>query len=134
VAVVPQGLGDLGARMARALARHRRGRAAVVGCDIPGLGAADVATAFRLLGTARACFGPAADGGYWLVALGPLRPARPFAGVRWSTRHALADTLANFGRQPAALLRTLRDVDEAADLQAIDRAFRPPYRACTSRF
>ena len=51
------------------------------------------AAAFRALGRARACFGPAPDGGYWLVALGPRRPARPFAGVRWSTAHALADTL-----------------------------------------
>jgi rSAM/selenodomain-associated transferase 1 len=134
VATVPQGRGDLGARMDRALARHRRGRAAAVGCDIPGLGAADVAAAFRALGPARACFGPAADGGYWLVALGPLRPASPFAGVRWSTGHALADTLANFRRHRVALLRTLRDVDEAADLQAIDPAFRPPYRIRTSRF
>jgi rSAM/selenodomain-associated transferase 1 len=116
VAVVPQGSGDIGVRMARALARVRRGRAAVVGCDIPGLGAHDVAAAFRALGAARACFGPAEDGGYWLVALGSLRPAQPFARVRWSTDHALADTLANFRRHPVALLRTLRDVDHAADL------------------
>lgn len=114
VAVVPQGHGDLGARMHRALGRARR--AAVVGSDIPGLRATDVAAAFRALGCARACFGPAEDGGYWLVALGPLRPARPFAGVRWSTRHALADTLRNFAERHVALLRSLRDIDTAADL------------------
>jgi len=117
VAVVGQGAGDLGARMHRALGRARR--AAVVGCDIPGLCAADVAAAFRALGGAQACFGPAADGGYWLVALGPRRPARPFAGVRWSSPHALADTLANFRGRRIALLRGLRDVDCAADLRAM---------------
>ncbi len=37
---------------------------AVVGCDIPDLGTADVAAAFRALGGAHACFGPATDGGY----------------------------------------------------------------------
>jgi rSAM/selenodomain-associated transferase 1 len=116
VAVVPQGAGDLGRRMQRALGRARR--AAVVGSDIPGLRAADVAAAFRALGRAPACFGPAADGGYWLVALGRPRPARPFAGVRWSTRHALVDTLANFAGRRVALLRVLRDVDTAADLGA----------------
>ncbi len=117
VRVVPQGHGDLGARMHRALGRARR--AVVVGSDIPGLRAADVAAAFRALGRTRACFGPAEDGGYWLVALGPLRPARPFAGVRWSSEHALADTLRNFAGRRVALLRTLRDVDNAVDLTAV---------------
>ncbi len=115
VAVVAQGHGDLGTRMARALARARR--AVVVGCDIPELGAADVAAAFRALGRADAVFGPAEDGGYWLVGLGPRRPARPFSGVRWSIRHTLADTLVNFRHHRVALLRMLADVDTAADLR-----------------
>ena len=116
VAVVAQGRGDLGARMQRALGRARR--AAVVGSDIPDLGAADVAAAFRALGQARACFGPATDGGYWLVALGPLRPARPFARVRWSSEYALGDTLRNFAGRRVAVLRTLCDVDTGADIKA----------------
>jgi hypothetical protein len=103
--------------MARALAPHRR--AVLVGCDIPGLGAADIAAAFRALGRAGAVFGPAEDGGYWLVGFGPRRPARPFAGVRWSTEHALADTLRNCAPHPVALVRRLRDVDTAADLRAL---------------
>jgi rSAM/selenodomain-associated transferase 1 len=116
---VPQGAGDLGQRMARALGRHRR--AVLVGCDIPGLRAADIAAAFRALGRAHAVFGPAADGGYWLVGFGPRRPPAPFAGVRWSTEHALADTLARCAPHPVALLRRLRDVDTAADLDATRR-------------
>jgi rSAM/selenodomain-associated transferase 1 len=114
---IAQGRGDLGQRMARALARHRR--AVLVGSDIPGLGRADIAAAFRALGRADAVFGPAEDGGYWLVGLGPRRPAHPFAAVRWSTEHALGDTLANFVGRRVALLRTLRDVDTAADLATI---------------
>jgi len=116
VPVVAQGGGDLGHRMHRACAGHRR--VAIVGTDIPELGADDVAAAFRALGQAQAVFGPSDDGGYWLVALSPRRPARPFAGVRWSTAHALADTLANFAGHRVALLRTLRDVDTGADLRA----------------
>jgi uncharacterized protein len=119
LAVVGQGRGDLGARMHRAIARHRRGSVAIVGADIPGLRADDVATAFRHLRGKNACFGPAEDGGYWLVALGPCRPARPFARVRWSGPHALSDTLANFRRHSLALLRTLRDVDTEADLSSL---------------
>ena len=115
----PQGRGDLGQRMARALGRHRR--AVLVGSDIPALGAADIAAAFRALGRADAVFGPSEDGGYWLVGFGPRRPERPFAGVRWSSEHALADTLANFARHRVALLRRLRDVDTASDLRELRR-------------
>jgi len=116
VPIMAQGGGDLGHRMHRACAAYYR--VAIVGTDIPALGADDVAAAFRALGRAQAAFGPSDDGGYWLVALSPRRPARPFAGVRWSTSHALADTLANFAGRRVALLRTLRDVDTGADLTA----------------
>ncbi len=113
--LVPQGRGDLGQRMQRATRRRPRGRVAVVGSDIPDLTAADVAYAFRMLGQAQAAFGPASDGGYWLVAMAPRRPSAPFAIVRWSTDWALEDTLANFVGRQVALLRELRDVDTGAD-------------------
>jgi len=112
---IGQGRGDIGERMDRACRGFPRGRVAIIGCDIPDAGAADVLAAFKALGRAAAVFGPAADGGYWLVGLGPLRPARPFANARWSTCHALADTLVNFRGRPVALLRTLNDVDTVAD-------------------
>ena len=115
VDVIPQGTGDIGRRMDRACRRFRRGRVAIIGCDIPEAGRTDVTAAFQALGYADAVFGPAADGGYWLVALGPRRPARPFANARWSTEHALTDTLANFTGRRVARLRVLHDVDTAAD-------------------
>ncbi len=117
---VAQGRGDLGARMHRACARFRRARVAIVGCDVPAVRADDVAACFRALGRADAAFGPAEDGGYWLVGLARRRPARPFAAVRWSGPHALADTLGNFAGRRVAMLHTLRDVDTAADLAAPD--------------
>jgi glycosyltransferase A (GT-A) superfamily protein (DUF2064 family) len=88
---------------------------ALIGCDIPDASPQDAHAAFRELGRAQAAFGPAADGGYWLVAMSPRRPARPFADARWSSEHALADTLANFAGRRVALLRTLHDVDTVAD-------------------
>lgn len=112
---VAQGNGTLEHRMGRIFSRHRGGRVAIVGSDIPDLSANDVATAFKLLGRAQACFGPARDGGYWLVAMSPRRPDTPFVNVRWSSKWALADTLVNFkGR--FALLRELSDVDTGTDL------------------
>jgi rSAM/selenodomain-associated transferase 1 len=116
---IPQGSGDLGIRMHRAFWRFPRGRVVLIGSDIPEARPHDVRAALRALGNAQAAFGPAADGGYWLVALSPRRPAHPFASVRWSTEHALADTLANFTGQRIAMLRTLHDVDTAADLHRL---------------
>jgi rSAM/selenodomain-associated transferase 1 len=116
VGCIPQGHGNLGERMHRACAQFRRGRVAIIGSDIPQAKANDVAFAFRALSQSCAAFGPAEDGGYWLVGLGPRRPAHPFAAVRWSSPHALEDTLTNFVAHRVTRLRTLRDVDNGNDL------------------
>lgn len=113
---IPQGSGDIGRRMHAACRRYPRGKVAIIGSDIPAAGPTDVVAAFRALGHADAAFGPAIDGGYWLVALGPRRPSHPFAAARWSSPHALSDTLNNFVRHRVAMLRHLRDVDTADDL------------------
>jgi uncharacterized protein len=113
IRTIPQGRGDLGQRMSRALGRFRR--VALIGCDIPEANAADIRNAFRALGTTDAVFGPAVDGGYWLIALGPRRPANMFADARWSTAHALADTVKQFRHHRVGFIRMLSDVDTAAD-------------------
>ena len=114
----PQGRGDLGARMARAL-MQARGPAVLVGSDIPALGAAQIAAAFRRLAGVDAVFGPATDGGYYLVGTRRGGLARwMLRSVRWSSTHALADTCANLRGRRVALVDTLTDVDTAADLAA----------------
>jgi glycosyltransferase A (GT-A) superfamily protein (DUF2064 family) len=96
------------------------GPVAVIGTDLPGLGPRHLAEAFRLLGRHDAVLGPATDGGYWLIGLGNRRAVPPglLAGVRWSTEHALADTLARLGHLNVGFAATLRDVDTAEDLRA----------------
>jgi hypothetical protein len=114
--VVAQGRGDLGQRMAAAFARLPPGPAVLVGSDIPGLTAAAISRAFEALGAREAVFGPATDGGYWLVGQRRTR-ALPdlFANVRWSSPDALADTRANLPPGvSAALVDTLADVDDGA--------------------
>ena len=115
----PGGLegGDLGQRMGRLLLTLPRGPAVIIGSDVPGITRPDIAAAFRALGSKDWVVGPAPDGGYWLI--GAKRRPRielPFAGVRWSSEHALADTLANLEGRTVAQLRALADVDDAADL------------------
>jgi uncharacterized protein len=124
LARIGQGAGDLGKKMDRVFRRLPRQRVALVGSDIPEVNAADLARAFYALGGADAVFGPAEDGGYWLVALSPRRPARPFARVRWSSEHALSDTLANFAGRKIAFLRTLSDVDTEEDYKRMDGEWR----------
>ncbi len=116
--VIPQGSGDLGARMDRAMRLLPPGSLVIVGTDVPGLRRRHVEAAFAALGRHDAVFGPASDGGYWLVGLRRRpRVVRLFDGVRWSGEHALADTLANLGPgQTAAQLDVLEDIDDGAAL------------------
>lgn len=117
---IAQGPGDLGRRMARAFVRLQPGPVVLVGSDVPGITPGHVEQAFGALAAHEAVFGPAADGGYWLIGLARRRIAAPsltarlFKGVRWSTGHALEDTRANLppGAE-APPLATLQDVDDA---------------------
>src|SRR5205823_2404372 len=95
VEAIGQGGGDLGIRMRRALAACPPGPVVLVGGDIPALGPRHVAAAFRVLGGHDLVFGPVEDGGFWLVGArrSPLFFGL-FEGVRWSSPHALSDTLA----------------------------------------
>jgi len=117
VARVAQGSGDLGDRMGRVIDAMPPGPVCVIGADIPGVSRAAVAEAFAALGTSDAVFGPAPDGGYWLVGLKRMRGhAGLFEGVRWSSEFALADTVASLRGARVAFVRELRDVDTVADL------------------
>ena len=114
-----QGGGDLGRRMQRLLAGPARGHALVIGSDIAGVTPARIAAAFHGLAGADAVFGPARDGGYWLVGRNRLRRAPYlFAAVRWSSPHALADTLANTAGLRVAFAATCSDIDTGADYAA----------------
>ncbi len=115
---VAQGRGDLGDRMGRLLRGLPRGPVCIVGGDIPGITPAHIARAFAALGNHEAVLGPAPDGGYWLVGMKRVAPppATLFQGVRWSSEHTLSDTLDTLPGLRVALVDTLNDVDEAADL------------------
>lgn len=116
VPVIGQGPGDLGQRMARLAMNAPPGPVVIVGTDIPDLSRRHIWAAFRALGAAPLVFGPAVDGGYYLVGL-KRRPrlVDPFRNVRWSTSHALADALRNVGGLRVAMLETLSDIDAGAD-------------------
>lgn len=118
---IAQGTGDLGERMARAFRTAPPGPVVIIGADAPGLRTRHLRQAFHALSGADAVFGPAADGGYWLIGLSRRRAAPDlFKDVRWSTKHTLDDTLKTLpGESRIAQLETLVDIDEAADLDAL---------------
>jgi len=120
--IIPQGRGDLGTRMARILhtnpARLPAGPACIIGGDIPAIRRAHIARAFQRLGNHDAVFGPATDGGFWLVGMKRTTPPPRalFQNVRWSTRHALSDSIATMGHARIAQIDRLQDIDTVNDL------------------
>ncbi len=113
-----QGSGDLGDRMLRMMLAAPKGPVCLIGSDIPDVVRTHIARAFDDLGRNEAVFGPALDGGFWLIGLKRSgRVSRKmFQDVRWSTKHALADSLANMIDMRVALVDTLQDVDTSKDL------------------
>lgn len=117
---MPQRQGDLGRRMKLPFATLPPGPVVLVGSDIPAMRPSHIAQAFALLGRHDLVFGPARDGGFWLVGARRTRPLPPllFSNVRWSTATALADTLAGLPDHiTTTLADTLDDVDDAEALR-----------------
>ena len=111
-----QGVGDLGQRMARVFQNLPPGPVVLIGSDIPDIMPGDIRDAFRALDDHDAVFGPSPDGGFWLVGFRRcVLPFYPFRGVRWSSPHALADTLCNLTHLRVAHLASREDVDTGAE-------------------
>jgi uncharacterized protein len=116
---ISQGSGDLGARMGRVIKDTPPGPVVIIGSDAPQISPALIVWAFKELRNKDAVFGPATDGGYWLIGLRRQRSAPAlFDGVRWSSQHALADTLASLPEDfTIGTLPLLSDVDSGEDYQ-----------------
>lgn len=112
----PQPTGSLSPRLAEVFSGAKR-PVLVIGTDCPQISAGDIANAIEALRHAPFVFGPASDGGFWLMgAVAPLKPG-VFDGVRWSSEHTLNDLEAKLNGS-VAKLRTLTDVDDADGLAA----------------
>lgn len=106
--------GDLGNRMNAALRSLPPGPVVLIGSDIPGVTPSDIRDAFRQLAGKDVVFGPATDGGYWLVGIAHAKAAPGlFRDIRWSSEHALSDTVRNLrGNNAFGLANERHDVDD----------------------
>lgn len=109
---------DLGARMRHAVATVN-GPTIVLGTDCPGINLACITQAEELLANTDVVFGPAVDGGYYLIATREVQPVL-FEGIDWSTEHVLKQSIAKCKAHNLsyALLEPLQDIDTFTDLKA----------------
>ena len=110
---LPQGRGNLGQRMKKIMQILPIGPVVIIGTDIPEIKTSHIETAFNVLKQCDAVFGPATDGGFWLVG----QRRRPklihlFENVRWSSPNTLSDTIKNLPKNATfKLLESLTDID-----------------------
>lgn len=111
-----QASGDLGARMATALADFPEG-ALLIGSDCPLLTSQHLQQAAQALLTADTAIIPSEDGGYVLVGQRRPDPA-PFMNMQWSHANVLADTRLRLESAGLSCWEgaPLWDLDEPADL------------------
>jgi len=114
-----QGDGDLGERMARAVARTTRGGEAVllIGTDCPAIDVFTLHEAAQAMHDYDASLLPTYDGGYALLALKSFESLF-FENMPWSTSTVALKTLQIMAQIDCEVkvLQTLHDIDEPIDL------------------
>src|SRR5262249_44540301 len=113
----------LGKRMSGFLSRRfdeQAERVVLIGTDSPTLPLAIVERAFRELESADVVFGPATDGGYYLLGCAKRRPPI-FDGIAWGTATVLENSVRLAGAAGCrfALLEEWYDVDTKDDWEAL---------------
>jgi hypothetical protein len=95
----------------------------MIGSDCPYLSVEDIREAWNELDRRELVFGPAEDGGYWLVGAKAVH-RELFEGLDWGTETVLQESLRR-ARQLSlriGLLKILSDVDTGEDWAAYQRA------------
>ena len=128
VNLIPLPAGDLGIRMFHAFKEvFIKGftRAALVGADIPDLSGPIITGAFKILSANDLVFGPAKDGGYYLVGMSSLIK-EVFEDVPWSSVQTLQRSLkkAELHGYSVGFTETLSDIDTVEDLKRSGLYFR----------
>lgn len=133
--LLPQGRGDLGARLARTTAAMFAAGGSpvgVIGSDSPDLPLALVDQAFAALAGADAAAVPCADGGFALLTLRRPVPAL-FSGLPWSTP-AVLGALQRRATELGLRLATVGSWDDLDDLPSLQRLLQRSPACATARY
>jgi rSAM/selenodomain-associated transferase 1 len=121
VKLIPLHEGDLGVRMYKAFERVFSSgyqRAALAGADIPDLSPGIIQSAMDILSGLDLVFGPAEDGGYYLVGMRKLIK-EVFENVPWSSDRTLEKSLDQSKKfnYSVGFTDTLNDIDTIDDVK-----------------
>ncbi len=121
----PQGTGDLGARMNKAISSSFRSgmqKVVLVGADCPAWTPDTLRRALDGLADHDLVLGPATDGGYYLIGMRKHFPD-VFSDIAWGTAEVLSRTLeiARGLNLSVLLLEALNDVDRPEDIRVWQR-------------
>lgn len=119
-----QGSGDLGDRMKQAAVaafENNCTSVVIIGIDCPAITPELLAAAFDKLGECDVVFGPATDGGYYLIGLSRLIPEL-FRGIDWGTASVLQQSryICQTLNLSVAELVPLTDIDRPEDLETLN--------------
>jgi uncharacterized protein len=122
---IPQGDGDLGARLAgvsKRLFSIGFSKVLILASDAPGIPLEHLSLAFALLDDTDLVLGPGYDGGYSLIGTRRHVPAL-FSGIPWSTSQVLSRTLEQAAGEgmTCTLLPSCPDIDTVRDLYRLAR-------------
>lgn len=123
VKVITQPDGNLGQRMmgvAKELFLNGHEPVILIGTDAPALPPSYLIKALYLLERNDLVFGPAFDGGYYLIGMRRFEES-VFNGISWGSETVLEETIKICDKNKLAyrLLEYLMDIDRPADLQAL---------------
>lgn len=111
---------DLGERMENAFQdafRKEYKKVIIIGTDLPDITSEDIRAAFRFLDKNDYVFGPARDGGYYLLGMKCLNSAL-FQNINWSTATVFKESLAAIPENKSVkLLQTKNDIDTLKDIE-----------------
>ena len=115
---------DLGERMKNAFIKGFSDgykRIVLIGSDLPEISSTHIENAFNALHKVEVTFGPAEDGGYYLVGMSKLEESI-FMNKPWSQPTLLKETLQELHNNniTVSTLDTLNDIDTYEDLIASD--------------
>ncbi|UXX78796.1 TIGR04282 family arsenosugar biosynthesis glycosyltransferase [Reichenbachiella carrageenanivorans] len=119
-----QSSGDLGEKMATAFAAELASyqKVCIIGTDCAQLTKSIVEQAFTALDTHDYVFGPANDGGYYLMGMKTHTPEL-FENMEWSTERVLSASLSRIAPKSYHLLPELIDVDTIGDWEKVMENF-----------